>query len=167
MEDVDVATIANMLSYDPETGKLFWKVNTRRTKAGQEAGCCNGDGHLKVGIIGRKLFAHRIAYALMTGAFPSAQIDHINGNRMDNRWCNLRPVDIQENAKNRSVNSNSKSGIIGVRWRQDRNKWSARIYLKGKEIHLGDFEMLLEAACVRKSAEAVYGFHENHGRAND
>lgn len=67
---------------------------------------------------------------------------------------------------NSCIKSNNNSGLHGVSWCNTRNKWRTRIVVDHKEIFLGRYDNLLEAACVRKSAELEYGFHINHGRCN-
>lgn len=97
----------------------------------------------------------------MTGEWPD-QVDHINGIRDDNRWCNLRDVDNQGNAKNQKMRSDNKSGVTGV-CRKD-GKWLSYIYVKGNRVDLGLLDNLDDAVKIRKQAELKYKFHRNHGR---
>jgi hypothetical protein len=100
----------------------------------------------------------------MTGDFPEDQIDHINGVRSDNRWCNLRAVSRQENAKNKRTPSDNSSGVIGVCWDRREKKWRAEIQ-SGKVKHaLGHFPEFSDAVAARKKAERDLEFHKNHGR---
>lgn len=101
----------------------------------------------------------------MTGRYPTF-VDHINGNRSDNRWSNLREVTKSENSKNMALLNTNKSGVAGVFWNKGKKKWTARIESEGVTTHLGHFESLDRAAEVRKQAESIFGFHKNHGRKN-
>ena len=166
--------IRELLDYDPETGRLFWKKRDRKwfktdrsfkiwnTKNfGKEAfTCVNACDYLVSGIFGVKYYAHRIIWLYMTGSFPKEQIDHINHVTTDNRFCNLREATNQENSQNQSLHKNNKSGQTGV-WKDEvYHKW--RAYIRGKRIsHFDTFE---EAVAARKVAELNCGFHENHGK---
>lgn len=92
------------------------------------------------------------------------QIDHVNGDRLDNRICNLRAATNHENLKNRSLLRTNKSGVTGVYRESCTNRWRASIDNHGKTIRLGRYHCIAHAARVRKEAERKYGFHENHGR---
>lgn len=106
-----------------------------------------------------------MAWLYIYGEFPDGEIDHINGNKADNRICNLRCVDHFTNMKNYPLPRNNKSGIIGVSWYKALSKWEAKIQHDGKSIHLGYFDDLDDAAKARKAAEEKYSFHANHGRS--
>jgi hypothetical protein len=100
----------------------------------------------------------------MYGEWPNHEIDHINGDSLDNRICNLRDVTSQGNNRNMSLAKTNTSGVCGVRYKKDRSKWVALITLNNRQTHLGYYQDFFEAVCARKSAERKYGFHENHGR---
>lgn len=175
--------LARMLKYDPETGKLTWahrsgddftcnpKERNRvagrwnKKRAGSEAGMVNARGYRVVCIEGRTYQAHRIAVALMTGDWPDGQVDHINHNKTDNSFQNLRVVSPQENSQNRPMPSNNSSGAIGVHFHVTKNKWCARVWFGGKRIHLGNFDSKDAAIAAREAASRQYGFHPNHGAA--
>jgi hypothetical protein len=116
-------------------------------------------------IFGTVYLAHRVIWAMQTGAWPEAQIDHISGVRHDNRWLNLRSVTRAENQKNMQVRSDNTSGYSGIGWSERTRKWRTRIFVDGKEHHIGDFHDINDAIAARKAAEAEHGFHPNHGRA--
>lgn len=103
----------------------------------------------------------------MTGKFPSKQIDHINGVRDDNRWCNLREVDEQGNARNQKMRSDNTSGQTGVSWHNSTGKWLSYIYVDGSRLDLGLFDSYSEAVKIRKEAELKHSFHINHGRTHN
>jgi len=158
--------ITDLLSYSPETGEFTWKVARGRCSAGSTAGYDTGRGYIGIRINKRCTYAHRIAFLLMTGSEPKAQVDHINGDRSDNRWVNLREVTCAENMMNRQVSGRNKSGVMGVFWNTGKGKWTAKIKKNQKTTHLGYFDDLAMAAAARKEAEVSMGFHQNHGRAS-
>ncbi len=125
-----------------------------------DTGCGYFHGH----ILGALHKAHRIIWLLATKEWPKEQIDHINGNRSDNRICNLRDASSGENGRNRKRQNDNKTGVSGVTWSNAHLKWRARIHVNGKRLHLGYYENIEDAIAVRKEAEAKYGYHPNHGR---
>jgi hypothetical protein len=139
---------------------LMW--NARH--AGEQAFATLSYGYLVSQIMDMPFRAHRVAWAIMTGAWPSDQIDHINGNRSDNRWCNLREADDRENAVNKARQSRNKTGCTGVRWHNGRGYWEAFITRKRKFMTVGCFQKFEDAVAARKSAERKLGFHPNHDR---
>lgn len=157
--------VKSIFTYCPETGLLYWKV-FRRNKIGNIAGYIDnskGSGYWKVGMDGRYRAAHRIIWLFVYGYIPK-EIDHINGDRADNRLHNLREVTRSENQKNARVRSNNTSGIMGVHFFKSQKTWQVTIANKNKRYYLGSTKDFFEACCARKSAELKYGFHPNHGR---
>ena len=155
-----------LLRYDPETGKLYWKVSRgSKAKAGSEAGYIDATGYRRV-TVNRKLYlTHRIAWLLTHGTWPENQIDHIDGDGNNNRLSNLRDVEQTHNQRNAKKRKDNTSGILGVGWHKCSKKWIARIVVDGKRVHLGIFDDIFHAIAVRKQAERDYNFHPNHGRA--
>lgn len=100
------------------------------------------------------------------GEWPSQFLDHVNGDPTDNRIANLREVTNQENCKNKSINRNNKSGVIGVFFYDHGGYqyWVAYIRAEGRHIGLGYFKRYEDAVAARKQAEIDYGYHHNHGR---
>ena len=143
----------------PESNMKAWNARF----AGKEITSLNGMGYLRASPFDESVRVHRLIWFYQTGEWPD-QIDHINGVRYDNRWCNLRNVSAAENSKNRKRRNDNASGDTGVFWRKDRNKWRAQIQVAGNFKHLGYFDSLEDAVAARKMAEIKYEFHENHGR---
>lgn len=115
------------LIYDAETGRF-----TRRSD-GKSVGWQMTNGYRGVGIGQRQLYEHRAAYAYVHGAWPEAHIDHINGDRTDNRIVNLRSVPRAVNMQNiRKPHKDSSTGLLGVTWNQTEMRFIARIVVDGK-----------------------------------
>jgi hypothetical protein len=161
--------VRERLDYDPETGIFLWKwrddvpiyVNSRR--AGKVAGA-DSKGYRQIKIGGSLHRAHRLAWLIVTGEWPTADIDHINGDPSDNRISNLRVVTHAENQRNKAIGLNNTSGVMGVDWIKARGKWRARVKVAGRNIHIGYFSDIADAIAARLAAEITYGYHENHGR---
>lgn len=150
--------LKRLFAYDTETGALTWRANGAPALTGVQ------HGYLCGFVVDRRLRAHRVIWKLMTGDEPR-QVDHINGNRQDNRWSNLRDVAHQTNGQNQKKPVTNTSGVCGVCWHRGARKWQARIRVNDRHIYLGVFDSMEEAVRVRKTAEREYGFHPNHGRA--
>lgn len=133
-------------------------------KVGVEAGSINGWGYRQMRVDGRDYRAHHIIWLMVKGYLPS-ELDHINGDRTDNRIENLREVDRQENLRNQKLRKSNSSGVMGVGWDKTHGKWTARIRHDGKNRTLGSFKTYEEAVEARKAAEVIHGYHVNHGRA--
>ena len=135
---------AEHIAYDPETGRLWWKKKpNRQASVGKEIGSKNPEGYLYFYSYGRRYKAHRVAWLLVHGEWPSDQIDHINGVRTDNRISNLRAVDQSTNMENmRGARKSNKSGFLGVHlYAPHRRKpYKATICIKGKTKALGVYE---------------------------
>lgn len=154
--------LRRVLHYCPETGEFTWLVKASfRIPAGSKAGGTNSEGYVLINVQGRRYSAHRLAFIYMTGELPKQQVDHINGNRADNRWANLREVSHLENTRNLRKPKTNTSGIVGVGWVPGIRRWQAKI---GRRGNLGTYDNLLDAVCARRSAEIALGFHPSHGR---
>jgi hypothetical protein len=136
--------IAEAVSYNPETGKFTRVKAVPGHNAGAEAGTIKHQGYRVVGVGGQKIAAHRLAWFIACGSWPDGDIDHINGDRSDNRITNLRCVTRGVNLQNtRKAHSDSASGVLGVTARG--NKWRATIFADGRCRHLGLFDSIHDA----------------------
>lgn len=157
-----------LFSYDSETGLLIRKIAASgrwgkpqyNARLGDVAGCVESDGYLQVSIQGKQYKAHRIIWLMVTGYFPVKYLDHMNGNRTDNRWANLREATHSENLCNRGKARNNTTGFKGVFFQRNshKNPYMARISKEGKPIYLGVFEtpeLAYEAYC--KKATELHG----------
>jgi hypothetical protein len=136
--------------------------NTRY--AHKAAGSLNPKGYIHVGIHGVVYRAHRIVFAMANGFWPTGEVDHIDGNRCNNRPSNLRDVAPSDNAKNQKLRVSNTSGCMGVSFNKDRGQFVVRASSGGQRVFLGYFATREEAIAARRSAEATFGYHENHGR---
>lgn len=172
-----------LLRYESETGKLYWK--SRDTQmfgdkphlfsafnakcANKEAFCVQGrNGYLRGIILQTPYLAHRIIYKMVHNEEPP-QIDHINHDRADNRIVNLQASTQAENHRNRRQHKNNTSGAAGVQWYENLQKWAARVWVggrAGKNIYLGSYDTVVEAAAVVDAKRKEMGFHPNHGVKN-
>lgn len=158
------------LAYDPHTGVLSWRHAPNASKswntryAGKPVGHINVHGYRVFHFGGRVLYAHRVAWNIVHGT-EAREIDHINGDRADNRLVNLREVDPQANRRNAARSSNNTSGETGIAWIAARQRWRAFITVDRRHVSLGAFKEKADAIAARKAAEAAHGFHPNHGRA--
>jgi hypothetical protein len=170
---------AELLRYNPETGKLYWlprpveafrnagaATTFNRHHANQEAFIHVGsDGYMRGRVWYRAYLAHRVAWLLHYGEWPDV-IDHLNGERADNRIANLRSVTAAGNSLNLAVRSDSRSGVAGVTWASFHGKWCAYIRKGGRRTILGHFDTIEGAAEARRAAEVALGFTENDRRGN-
>lgn len=160
--------VAKRFTYNPVTGDLIWNIDrTRSIKAGSVAGSVHKvTGYRYLRINGVEYAAHRVAWLLATGESlePSVQIDHVNGDKDDNRICNLRKCGGTQNSHNSRRRTDNKSGVKGVHWLSRIQRWRAQIGLKGKIIHIGDYRTREEAAQnIKIAREALHGEFANHG----
>lgn len=178
-KSVSPEVLARLLSYDQDTGKLFWlprpieyfrdgggrytAVRAKKifdtTFANREALTAkNTAGYARGNVFGRNLMAHRAAYCLVWGMWPKHQIDHVNGIRDDNRWVNLRAATNQQNQYNCSSAKGSISRFVGVTLCKRSLRWTAYICPDGTKVHLGNFSSEEDAARERdRAAKEMFG----------
>lgn len=164
-EDYGLPYFKKYLNYRSNDGCFLWKESRGRVKRLDKAGTINNKGYLIININGKLWQAHRLVWLFANGEFPEHQIDHIDGNKLNNCIYNLRDVTNRENNRNKSRPSNNSSGVSGVFFHKKYKKYYVTITGKnGFRIHLGQFNNLLDAAAMRLSAEKDHGYHINHGR---
>lgn len=180
--DLSISQIEKLFDCDFEAGILYWKARGAEYfsegKIGAEAYArawnkrfagkpaftsTNGAGYKHGTIFGDFYLAHRIIFSLYHGFFPDI-IDHKNGNTNDNSINNLISASHRENLMNCKKFSHNTSGITGVVWVKEKQKWKAEIKVKKKAIFLGYFLDILLAEKARLEAEAKYGFSKRHGK---
>jgi hypothetical protein len=124
--------------------------------AGKPAASLKADGYCYTHFNYQTMLVHRIACKIMTGADP-IEVDHIDGNRSNNKWTNLRSGTRSDNQRNTALKSTNTSGHHGVSFSKRQQKWIASIWL-------GSFDSKEEAIAIRRKYESLLGFHTNHGR---
>ena len=147
--------LRDLLKYDPVTGGIFWRVSRGPLKADSKAGSLNQNGYWIIQLSGKLIYLHRLAWALYheEEVTPDDIIDHISGDKTDNRIVNLRKVTYSENNLNRSYKPNT-SGHRGVYYNKHGNKkWQVKL---GRE-YLGCYDTIEEALKVRQRAEQERG----------
>lgn len=160
---LSIEQIRSALEYNSGTGELIFKprenamFNTKH--AGRKAfNSLDAYGYRQGNLLGKMYKAHRVIWALHYGEWPKGEIDHINGDRADNRIVNLRVVTASENRRNMRPRRDLPPGINKVG-----EVWQARMKVSGKEKYLGRHKTLELAIVARKRAEIANGFHPNHG----
>lgn len=169
MVEVNAGMAQEALSYNSETGCFWWKERPLRhfqdarahaswnsCYAGKEAGSRAANGYLLVSLFKKRYMAHRLAFLIMEGAWPPEDVDHVNGRKDDNRWANLRHASRSENNQNMRRRKDNTSGHRGVSWFKNRNKWEAKIAIRGKQVRLGYFDRFEDACAARKGASEKY-----------
>lgn len=153
---MNIDVLKSLLRYEPDTGLIYWIAKGKGMIKKKPAGTKLYSGYLGICIGPKRWQAHRIAWALHTGAWPKDQIDHINGIKTDNRACNLREATSSQNGKNLKLSKANKSGHKGVCFDKQTGKWRATIKVEFKTINLGRYVDKDEAIQVRKDAEKLY-----------
>lgn len=133
--------VLEVLRFDPATGQFFWKVRTGRSIRGSEAGCVRKNGYRSLNINGQRYYCHRLAWLVTHGCMPKNSIDHIDGNRTNNRPGNLRDVTHLLNIHNQQKDRpNNTTGYKGVTWSKRYKKFIAQIMVNRKNFRLGCFD---------------------------
>lgn len=162
--DALLAELRRVLKYEPETGRMVWLITRQRhggmIRPGDEATAMR-DGYRFISYTDssgkcHQLRAHRLAWWFMTGKMPT-EIDHIDRNRANNAWSNLREVTRAVNNMNTDkLRPKNQSGKRGVSWVAASGSWLARIYISKRPIDLGTFRSVEEAVSARQAAELQY-----------
>lgn len=156
-----LALLRECLRLNTETGKLTWKIARRGIRKGAPAGGrLSSNGYLRVCVGGQLYYAHRVVWALANGVWPVGVIDHINGDKTDNRPTNLRDVSVAVNQHNQRVAQRTDgrtSGLLGVSWAKANNKWRAAIKVAGRSKFIGYFDS--EAAAHAAYLDAKSQLH--------
>jgi len=149
--------------FDYKDGELYWKVRSaHKIHIGDKAGCKDANGYYRVRINKKMYGLHRIIFAMHNGFFPK-QIDHIDRNIQNNKIENLREVNSAQNMWNVVKNSRNTSGYRNVLFRKDKQKWTCRFRINGKDIMRGSFKTAEEAnEYAIKLREELHGQYASH-----
>ena len=150
--------------FEYRDGSLFWKKDSaKNVKAGSKAGSKSFHRSAQVKINKTLHLVHRVIF-LMHYGYLTENIDHIDGNPENNRIENLRVATTSENGWNSKISVRNKSGVKGVTWNKQRNKWRAYISVNCKNIHLGSFSDIEKAKeAVTQARRKLHGEYANHG----
>jgi len=164
MAALEVKTLKDLLTYSPSTGifECIKKVSGSKYEIGDTVGTVNSDGYLQVSIGGKSYKLHRLAFLYIHGVMPE-YVDHMNHDRENNMWSNLRATTSAGNSKNMSMSKGNTSGTTGVSQRSN-GKWRAYITVDYKKLYLGTFINKENAVKARQDAEVLHNYHENHGK---
>lgn len=149
--------LKTLVNYDPITG-IF--INLKR---GEVVNYIRGKGYLGIQLNKTKYYLHRLAWLYMTGIMPE-QVDHIDTNKTNNKWNNLRIADNSSNQHNKNLQSNNTSGVKGVCWDKINSKWIAKVNFKSRCYNLGRFASIPEAEeAIKQKRLSLHGEYTNHG----
>lgn len=179
VETLTPEDVRECVGYDPATGTFTWlprsdasfgnakaaKIYRTRFEGRPAFTHIGSQGYLCCRIKQVLITAHRAAFAVMTGQWPLEQVDHISGDRQDNRWANLRLADQMTNSRNMAMPKRNTSGRVGVSFDRSRQKWFAQGRAGNRQFNLGRFDTFEGAAAARVKFERENNFHPNHGRA--
>lgn len=156
--------LKNFLHYDQETGVFTWKVDrTGKAKKGCVAGSINKvTGYRSINLCRKRYYAHRLAFLYMLGKLPALDVDHIDGDKDNNSWSNLREANDSQNVSNQKARS--KSGVKNVY--RNRNKWAVQVSVNRKKFCFGTYPTIEEASRVAEQARIeLHGRFANHDSA--
>lgn len=150
-----LALLRKELAYDPETGVFI--------RNGKTVGTLGRGGYVQFMVNYQLCLAHRVAFYIHHGREPEGQIDHVNGIKSDNRIANLREASASQNKNNTGIIRANRSGVKGVCWESDRNRWKASVGVAGRCITIGRFTKLADAkSAVIRARCALHGDFAKH-----
>ena len=148
--------VRTVFAYTPENGLLLWNIDTCKTKTGDVAGGLS-NGYIQVKYKQRKYMVHRIIWCYVHGDWPKQMIDHIDGDRSNNRIENLRDVSNAKNQYNRHrLNKNNSTGHMGIIYRKRGDAYIVQITVLGAKKYIGYYKTLFDAIVARQSAELLW-----------
>lgn len=154
--EITAEYLREQVHYDSETGVFIWKAHRKKRVVGAVATTKQNKGYLRIYLDGKNYYAHRMAWLYVFGSLPKETIDHKNGNRSDNRICNLREASLSQNLANRDVYN--RTGSRGVSYEKRTGKYTARITVGRKDYFLGTFDSKeLAAEAFAEAAKNKHG----------
>ena len=157
------SSLKELVLYDPETGIFVWKKGRAGASAGKKIGCLKPSGYIVALVNGKLHRLHRLAWLYTTGEWPKHEIDHINGNRSDNRFCNLREATKAQNNWNKKVRKDSKVGVKNVIYYPKWGAYYVRITANKITQNFGPFKTKDEAEKVSlEKRKEIHGDFSSH-----
>lgn len=154
---MDIQLLKEFVTYCPETGVFTRKKSAGNTIAGSVIGNVDVKGYLKALVLGEYVKLHRLAWFYTYGTWPTKQVDHINGNKTDNRLCNLRDCDTSTNCTNqRGPRTNNKCGYQGVHRIKKTGRYRVSCSVNGIKHPLGIFATAEEAHQAYTTFKSAY-----------
>ena len=152
--------LKEVLKYNPETGFFIWLIDCGygRPQKGDIAGTVTKNQRRYISIKGERYLSSRLAFFYMEGYFPEHDVDHIDRNSLNDRWCNLRHVSRQCNVRNMGKLKTNTSGVTGVSFSEKYRCWHSYIGVNGKRKNIGYFKLKKDAVFARWMAEKKNGF---------
>jgi len=149
--------------FEYRDGEIYYKVSRSRNKAGEKAGTLCNKKYYRVKIDGKVYLNHRIIFMMHYGYLPK-EIDHIDGNKLNNKIENLRPASHAENQWNTKKRKDSNANVKGVSWHKKNKMWNVKINCNNNRYNIGYFKDLELAELVAIEARNKYhGEFANHG----
>lgn len=169
-DHITVEYLRSSVTYNPDTGEMRWIYRPDMSNSwnarfpGKEVGTTNAEDHRFFRIKGRRITAHRAAWAIMTGEWPTQEVDHRDTIRSHNWWSNLREATPMQNRQNKGKNSNNTSGYKGVTFCKLTGRWSVSIGHNNKHQYLGRYDTPEEGHAVYcAAAKVLHGDFANMG----
>ena len=158
MNNMSQKQVKEIYSYNPDTGVFLRKDSDVSVIE-------SWNKYLKAYYKGKYYTVHRLIWIYMTGNAPTNDIDHIDHDRKNNKWKNLRLVSRKQNMQNAIKSKANTSGFTGVVWCKQQKQWIAQIMVDGKNKKLGRHDSKIDAVAARIRANKFYGFHPGHGES--
>jgi hypothetical protein len=156
VKELDIGRLHQLFELTAD-GRLIWRVTKgSRAKAGSVAGTTMVRGYREVHIDGVRYYIHRIVFAMQNNRWPSGPVDHESTNKLENSPSNLRDATNRQNMCNKGLISTNKTGVKGVSWCKERNKFQVHIMVNKRSISLGRFDSLDDAAAAYAAGAAKY-----------
>lgn len=160
------ARLKELLHYDPLSGLFTWLVVRGGKHVGDVAGSvcrARGKDYRRIRLDDELIMAHRLAWLYVHGEWPEDELDHEDGDGLNNRISNLRPADRLQNNKNASLRKDNRTGVPGV-YEMQPGRFQVTIKHRGQTHYLGRFGDVPAAAAVKKAAEQQFQYHPQHGK---
>lgn len=150
--------LRELMLYDPENGTFKWKAKRNGVRRYTIPGRLSANGYWRIRVNHENHLSHRLAWLYMTGQWPKYWIDHIDGNKLNNKFSNLRECTPSQNHQNKKTMSNNKTALKGSWFDKANKKYKAAISINGIQITIGYFNTVEEAHnAYCKAAKELYG----------